>query len=95
MYPFAITYVAADVRARMFGSVVSRSALQARKRAVVKTLCYRLVMVLITVAVAWTVVGDVGTAVNIGVAANVLKTGTYYVYERTWDHIAWGVSASA
>lgn len=75
--------------------LVSRSALQAQKRAIAKTLCYRLFMVLITVTVAWVVVEDMGTAVNIGLVTNLLKTGTYYVYERTWDHIAWGVAGSA
>ncbi|MFC6872139.1 DUF2061 domain-containing protein [Halobellus marinus] len=73
----------------------SRSALQARKRAVVKTLCYRLVMVVITDFVAWVVVGGLGDAVNIGLAANVVKTGTDYVYERTWDHISWCLSTPA
>jgi uncharacterized membrane protein len=47
-------------------------------------------MVLITVVVAWIVVGDAGDALNIGIVANVLKTGTYYGYERLWDRIAWG-----
>lgn len=74
--------------------LLSRSALQARRRAIVKTLCYRLVMVLITVTIAFAVVGDVGDAINIGLAANVLKTGTYYFYERAWDHVAWGVDPS-
>ncbi|UTF53377.1 DUF2061 domain-containing protein [Natronosalvus rutilus] len=78
----------------MLDDVVSRSALQARKRALVKTLCYRLFMILITTMVAWAVVGEVGAALNIGIATNVVKTGTYYLYERTWDHISWGVSAS-
>ncbi|MFW5978006.1 MAG: DUF2061 domain-containing protein [Halohasta sp.] len=72
--------------------LVSRSALQARKRALVKTLCYRLVMILVTVVVAWIFVGDVGDALNIGLVANVVKTGTYYLYERLWDHITWGLS---
>lgn len=76
----------------MVRDALSRSALQARKRAVVKTLCYRLFMLLITATVAWAIVGDVGTALNIGLITNVVKTGTYYLYERTWDHIAWGVS---
>jgi len=76
----------------MLGDVVSRSALQARRRAITKTFCYRLVMVLITIAVAWLIVGDVGDAVNIGLVTNVLKTGTYYLYERVWDHITWGIS---
>ncbi len=78
----------------MLRCLLSRSALQARKRAVVKTLCYRLFMVTITVVVAWLVVGDVGDAVNIGIVTNLLKTGTYYLYERTWDHITWGVSGA-
>jgi len=70
----------------------SRPTLQARKRAIVKTVGYRLFMVLITVTVAWFVVEDLTAALNIGIAANVLKTGTYYLYERTWDRIAWGVT---
>ncbi|MFC4440174.1 MULTISPECIES: DUF2061 domain-containing protein [Natrialbaceae] len=78
----------------MIRDVASRSALQARKRAVIKTLCYRLFMLLITVAVAWLIVGDVGDALNIGLLTNALKTGTYYFYERVWDHITWGVSSS-
>ena len=75
----------------MVHSVVSRSALQAQKRALVKTLCYRAVMLLITVTVAWLIVGDVSDAINIGIVTNVVKTGTYYLYERTWDHIVWGI----
>jgi len=72
--------------------LVSRSALQARKRAVVKTLCYRLVMVTITVVIAWIVVGDIGDALNIGLVTNALKTATYYGYERLWGHVAWGIA---
>ena len=64
--------------------------LQARKRAVVKTVGYRVLMVAITVSVAWIVLGDVRTAIDIGLVANVVKTGTYYAYERLWDRIAWG-----
>ncbi|WP_123621026.1 DUF2061 domain-containing protein [Halorubrum sp. CSM-61] len=76
-------------------SLVSRSALHARKRALAKTLCYRVLMVAITVLVAWVVVGDVSDAVNIGLVANVVKTITYYGYERLWDHVAWGFAETA
>ncbi|OYR41238.1 hypothetical protein DJ82_05545 [Halorubrum sp. Ib24] len=74
------------------GTLVSRSALHDRRRAVAKTHCYRAFMVMITVTVAWAVVGDVGDAVNIGLVTNALKTATYYAYERLWDHVAWGVA---
>ncbi|KKF39247.1 hypothetical protein FK85_30025 [Halorubrum saccharovorum] len=72
-------------------SLLSRSALHARKRALAKTLCYRALMVAITVLVAWAVVDDISAAVNIGLVANVVKTVTYYSYERLWDHVTWGV----
>lgn len=75
----------------MLRGFVTHSAHQARRRAVVKTACYRLLMVVITIAVAWLVVGDVGNAVEIGLLANVVKTGTYYAYERLWAHVTWGV----
>jgi uncharacterized membrane protein len=76
----------------MFEDLVSRSTIQERKRAIVKTLCYRVFMIVITVVVAWAVVGNVGAALSIGVVSNLLKTVTYYVYERIWDHITWGLT---
>ncbi len=75
----------------MFGDIVSRSPYQGQLRAITKTLCYRLLMVIITVVVAWSVVGDVESALNIGLVANVVKTGTYYTYERLWDRVTWGL----
>jgi uncharacterized membrane protein len=77
---------------RMFEDVLSRATIQERKRAIVKTLCYRFFMIVITVVVAWAVVGNVGAALSIGLVSNLLKTVTYYVYERTWDHITWGLT---
>ena len=71
--------------------VFSRDAVNPRRRAVVKTLCYRALMVAITVSVAWLVVGDLGDAASIGFVTNAVKTLTYYGYERLWDHVAWGV----
>lgn len=72
----------------------ARSPNQKRTRAVVKTLLYRLVMVAITVSIAWTVTGNTADALSIGLAANVVKTGTYYCYERAWDRISWGVPSA-
>lgn len=74
----------------MVRTLVTRTPLQGRRRALVKTLCYRLVMVAITVVVAWVFVGDVSDALNIGIVTNIVKTATYYGYERIWDRISWG-----
>ena len=75
-------------------TVFSRDAIHARRRAVAKTLCYRVLMVTITVLVAWLVVGDAGQAASIGLVTNAVKTLTYYGYERLWDHVSWGVGTS-
>ena len=73
--------------------LVTRKANQRRSRALVKTGLYRLCMILVSVLVAWAIVGDAAAAVSIGLATNVVKTGTYYVYERLWAHVTWGVEA--
>lgn len=72
-------------------SLFRREAVQNRSRAIVKTLLYRLVMILVTIVVALVVTGQVDQALSIGIAANVVKTATYYGYERLWDRIDWGL----
>ncbi len=79
---------------RSVGGLVMRAPHQQMSRALVKTVLYRLLMVAITILVAFLVTGDTGVALSIGVASNVIKTGTYYGYERLWDRVAWGVSAT-
>jgi uncharacterized membrane protein len=75
----------------MVPSVAARPPRQPRSRALLKTLGYRLLMIVVTVVVAWAVVGDLGEAASIGLVANLVKTGTYYAYERLWDRVAWGL----
>lgn len=77
----------------MWADVGSWTAHQARTRAIVKTLCYRMLMIMITIAVSLAIVGDITEAASIGLTANIVKTGTYYGYERLWDRITWGVRA--
>jgi uncharacterized membrane protein len=75
----------------MASSVTDGRLRQTRSRALVKTLGYRIVMIVVTVVVAWVVVGDLGEAASIGLVANLVKTGTYYAYERLWDRLSWGL----
>ncbi|GAB7021052.1 DUF2061 domain-containing protein [Halostagnicola bangensis] len=78
------------MRSTLYTALVSRSAFQAHSRTLVKTISYRLLMIVVTIAVAFVVTGSVTDSINIGVATNLLKTGTYYGYERLWAHISWG-----
>ncbi|MFP4529947.1 MAG: DUF2061 domain-containing protein [Halodesulfurarchaeum sp.] len=61
-----------------------------RSELLVKALLYRLLMVLLTVAVAFLVTHDSGSALQIGIVTNVVKTGTYYAYDRFWSRLAVG-----
>lgn len=73
-------------------ATLTRRARDGWHRTLVKTLAYRVVMFVITAVVVLTVTGSVSDAVNIGVATNVLKTLTYFGYERTWSRIHWGTA---
>lgn len=77
------------------GRQFTRTPRQGQIRAVVKTLCYRLLMISITISVAWLITGNVADALNIGLVTNFVKTGTYYFYERIWDRIAWGIGPNS
>ncbi|GAB3691891.1 hypothetical protein GCM10028857_29830 [Salinarchaeum chitinilyticum] len=77
----------------MFGSAFA-GANQRLSRSLVKTLCYRVLMVAITIAVAFAFTNDAMAALNIGLVANVVKTGTYFGYERLWARISWGTQGS-
>lgn len=37
------------------------------------------------------IIDDISQALNIGLLTNLLKSGTYYAYERVWDRITWGI----
>jgi len=77
--------------ARPLRRYVGATTVQDRSRVLVKTLCYRLLMVLVTVSVTLAVTGDLVAALNVGLVANVVKTMTYYGYERLWDRVTWGL----
>jgi uncharacterized membrane protein len=78
----------------MVKSMTTRSPHQRLSRALAKTLLYRILMVVITIAVAFLFTGNTGDALSIGILSNLIKTGTYYGYERLWDRITWGVGTT-
>lgn len=51
-------------------------------------------MIAITVLVTFAVTGRASDALAIGLTANLVKTGTYYVYERLWARISWGIGST-
>lgn len=77
---------------RLVRGFLTQSPYQRMSRALLKTLLYRTLMIVITVSVAFFYTRDTGDALSIGIATNVIKTGTYYGYERLWDRVTWGIA---
>lgn len=82
-----------SIRSTVLDSLSSGGA-ESYARSIVKTVGYRVLMVIVTVVVAYAVTDDPTSALQIGVAANVIKTVTYFGYERLWTRISWGLRDS-
>ena len=59
-------------------------------RSLLKGLSWRVLATLITVVVAYFVIGNVADALKIGGVEVVVKMGIYYIHERTWAQLPLG-----
>jgi uncharacterized membrane protein len=59
-------------------------------RTLVKTITWRLIAFITTIVVVYIYSGDVKESIGVGVAANVLKMGFYYMHERVWNRVHFG-----
>ena len=69
-------------------------ALFTRKRVLAKTLAWRVVATLTGAAVTWFLTGEIETAGWFIVIEFPLKMGIYYIHERVWEKLEWGVKDS-
>lgn len=58
-----------------------------KTKSLLKTLSWRLIATLITMLIAWVVVGDVSVALTVGAADVFIKMIAYYFHERAWTKI--------
>lgn len=64
---------------------------QSHRRSLVKATTYRLFATTLVFGIALLVTGGFAPAAKIGVTAAVGKTILYYVWERVWNRISWGL----
>jgi uncharacterized membrane protein len=62
-----------------------------RKRHLAKAVSYRLFGSVATVAVAYFITKDTTISATIGTGDAVVKIGLYYLHERLWYRVRWGV----
>lgn len=63
-----------------------------RKRSVVKAITYRLIIVCLDFLVIYMLTGKVMTAAAFMVVSNIYTTLAYFLHERVWAGIKWGLS---
>lgn len=60
------------------------------KRTLLKTLTWRVIALVVTIAVVYVYSGDVKESLVIGLTANLLKMFLYYFHERAWNRVHFG-----
>ncbi|WP_242202707.1 DUF2061 domain-containing protein [Aestuariivivens insulae] len=60
------------------------------KRSLAKTISWRVIGTLDTLALSWIIIGEVETAAAIASVEFVSKMILYFFHERAWSNIKWG-----
>jgi uncharacterized membrane protein len=68
----------------------TRRVVHERRRSLAKTVVYRLLSLALTVLVAFVVLRDAATALDLGLIATAAKLVVYYLHERLWARVEWG-----
>lgn len=66
-----------------------------RKRSVIKALTYRVLIVCLDFTVIYLLTGKVAAAAGFMVISNLYTTVGYFLHERLWARIRWGLEAPA
>jgi uncharacterized membrane protein len=61
------------------------------KRSLVKAITYRIVIVILDFTVIYFLTGQVNVALGFMVISNVYTTAAYFIHERIWNKIKWGI----
>ncbi len=64
---------------------------ETKRRSIVKGLTYRVMATLATFTVAFLFTGDISSSVQIGLADFIVKLTLFFVNERLWARVTWGI----
>lgn len=60
------------------------------ERSIVKTITYRILIVISTFIVTYLLTGEIKASLEITTFANIVNTVLYFVHERLWKKVQWG-----
>ncbi len=64
---------------------------ETRTRSLVKSLTWRAIALSITYLAAWLFTGSLEMSLLIAIVANLIKTIVYYLLERVFQRVTWGL----
>ena len=67
---------------------------ESRTRSIVKAITYRGVIICLDFLVIYLLTGNVRTAAGFMIISNIYTTVAYFLHERAWAGIKWGVATS-
>jgi len=65
--------------------------METHKRSIAKTISFRILATIITIILVLIFTGNIALASVIGIVEMITKLIAYYLHERLWDKIAWGI----
>ncbi|MBU3640594.1 DUF2061 domain-containing protein [Polynucleobacter sp. Fuers-14] len=68
---------------------------ESRKRSVSKAVTYRIVVVIMDFSVIYLLTGKIMIAVGFMIISNIYTTIAYFIHERIWNKIQWGLQRKA
>jgi len=66
-----------------------------KKRSIVKALTYRIIIVCLDFIFIYLLTKKIEMAVGFMIVSNIYTTVGYFLHERAWTHIRWGMQARA
>ena len=60
------------------------------QRSIAKTITWRIIATLTTVALVFLFTGELAISLGVGVLDVIIKLLFYYIHERAWDSTNWG-----
>lgn len=61
------------------------------KRSLVKAFTYRIVIIILDFSVIYLLTHRVDVAVGFTIISNIYTTAAYFLHERIWNRIRWGI----
>jgi len=69
-------------------------SIDTHKRTLIKTFSWRIIAFFITFLVVYVATRDFGLSASLGIVANLIKMGAYYIHERFWNSTNFGIQTT-